>query len=201
MSTISSLCRSVVVQRSGLLRRCLAAVILLPVMLSAGTVRAQDCTREMREAAQAWAMSKIAVIQAAAGDVQGAKRTVSQIDEEGEKGPSDVIAVWFCNGQPIYNHPPRYAGWIRYDRQENGHPFSRDWSVNHVPSTVPPGLPANYLASDPRHGALANFTDEYDSYGTRVTSRKYADGYVVIETPYADQPSQVTEPISPSATN
>jgi hypothetical protein len=27
-------------------------------------------------------------------------------------------------------------------------------------------------------------TDEYDASGTRVTSRKYADGVVVIETPH-----------------
>jgi hypothetical protein len=33
---------------------------------------------------------------------------------------------------------------------------------------------------------LVDFTDDYDSRGTRVTSRKYADGHVVIETPRAD---------------
>jgi hypothetical protein len=50
---------------------------------------------------------------------------------------------------------------------------------------VPRGLPANYLAADSRHGAVVDFQDEYDSYGTRVTARRYADGYVVIETPHS----------------
>ena len=57
---------------------------------------------------------------------------------------------------------------------------------DHVPAAVPAGLPANYLAADPRHGAVIDFTDERDSGGTRMTSRKYADGYVVIETPRAE---------------
>ena len=50
-------------------------------------------------------------------------------------------------------------------------------------SQAPPGLPPEYLAADARHGAVVDFVDEYDSHGTRVTSRTYADGYVVIETP------------------
>ena len=53
---------------------------------------------------------------------------------------------------------------------------------------LPADLPANYLDADQRHGAVVDFTDERDGYGTRVTSRKYADGYVVIETPRASRP-------------
>ena len=147
-------------------------------------LQAQDGTREMREAARTWTMSRIAEFQAAYGEFQGAKRTVAQIGE-GERGPSDVTTVWFCNGVPIYDHPPRCAGWGRSGGQEDGQPFSQEWPADHVPSTVPPGLPSNYLAPDPRHGAVADFTDEYDAHGTRVTSRRYADGYVVIETPHA----------------
>ena len=30
---------------------------------------------------------------------------------------------------------------------------------------------------------MVDFTDECDSFGTRVTSRRYTDGSVVIETP------------------
>ena len=55
---------------------------------------------------------------------------------------------------------------------------------------MPQGLPANYLAADPHHGAVVDFRDEYDSYGTRVTSRRYADGYSVIETPHAAKNGQ-----------
>jgi hypothetical protein len=54
---------------------------------------------------------------------------------------------------------------------------------DHVPATCPPGLRPDYLDPDPHHGAVVDFCDDHDSRGTRVTSRKYADGYVVIETP------------------
>ena len=94
------------------------------------------------------------MIQAAAGDVQGAKRTVSQIDEEGAKGPSDVTAVWFCNGQPVYDYLPMSAGWSESNWRGF---FTRDRVADRVPSEVPPGLPSNYLAADPRHGAVVDF--------------------------------------------
>ena len=162
----------------------LAAALLLPAMLSAGTVRAQDYVDNGREWARTWAMHRIAVIQAAAGDVQGAKRTVTQIDEDGEKGPSDVTAVWFCQGQPVYDHPPAPAGCAGCNHRVVPAFFGGDWVADRVPSQVPPGLPANYLDGDPRHGAVVEFADERDSQGTRVTSRTYADGYAVIETPH-----------------
>ena len=163
----------------------LAAALLLPALLSAGTVRAQDCVNDGRECARTWAMHRIAVIQAAAGDVQGAKRTVSQIDEDGEKGPSDVTAVWFCHGQPVYDHPPAPAGCAGCNHRAVPVFFGGDRAAERVPSQVPPGLSANYLDSDPRHGAVVEFADERDSHGTRITSRTYADGYAVIETPHA----------------
>ena len=163
----------------------LAAALLLPAVLPAGTVRAQDCVNDGRECAKTWAMHRIAVIQAAAGDVQGAKRTVSQIDEDGEKGPSDVTAVWFCDGQPVYDHPPAPAGCAGCNHRAFPVFFGGERAAEHVPAQVPPGLPANYLDGDPRHGAVVEFADERDSQGTRITSRTYADGYAVIETPHA----------------
>ena len=42
-----------------------------------------------------------------------------------------------------------------------------------------------YVGVDARRGAVVAFTDEYDAHGTRVTSRRYADGSVVIETPHS----------------
>jgi hypothetical protein len=184
--TIALHCRSVLRQRSGWRRLFLSGALLLSAMLAAGTVRAQDYIYEMREAAKTWAMHKIAVIQASAGDVEGAKQTVSQIRDEGEKGPSEVTVVWFCNGQPVYDHPPGSGGRGGRGLQGVGYFFAHERAANRVPSAVPPGLPVGYVAADPRHGALVDFTDDYDSRGTRVTSRKYADGHVVIETPRAD---------------
>jgi hypothetical protein len=163
----------------------LAAALLLPALLSAGTVRAQDCINDGREWAKTWAMHRIAVIQAAAGDVQGAKRTVSQIDEDGEKGPSDVTGVWFCNGQPLYDHPPVPAGCAGCNHRAVPVVFGGDRAAERVPAQVPPGLPANYLDGDSRHGAVVEFADERDSHGIRITSRTYADGYAVIETPHS----------------
>ena len=162
----------------------LAAAVLSLAILSADVVRAQDYVREGREAAQTWGMQWIAAIQAEAGDVQGAKRTLSQIDEDGEKGPSEVTVVWFCNGQPVYDHPPASVGYGGYNGQGNPSFFRFEPAANHVPLKVPDGLPSNYLAPDPRHGVLVDFADEYDSRGTRVTSRTYANGYTVIETPH-----------------
>lgn len=168
----------------------LAAALLLLDMLSAGTAQAQDYVNDGRQWAKTWAMHQIAVIQAAAGDVQGAKRTVSQISEEGEKGPSDVTAVWFCNGQPIYDHPPALFGCAGCNHRVVPVFVGGDRAANPVPNQVPPGLSANYLDSDPRHGAVVEFADERDTHGTRVTSRTYADGYAVIETPRADGKSR-----------
>jgi hypothetical protein len=168
-------------------------------MLSTGTVRAQDWlgdewaaarhwagdspsldwARGERESARTSALHNIAMIQASNGDVQGAKRTVRQMVDGPKPGQSEVTVVWFCNGQAIYDHPPGSAGanivWQGF--------INRDQVADQVPSAVPPGLPANYLARDPRYGALVDFTDGQDPRGTRVTSRKYADGHVVIETP------------------
>ena len=162
----------------------LAAALLLPAMLAAGTVQAQDYVLDGREWAKTWAMHQIAVIQAAAGDVQGAKRTVSQISEDAEKGPSEVTAVWFCQGQPVYDHPPAPADCAGCNHRAIQIFSGGERATDPVPSQVPPGLPANYLDSDPRHGAVVEFADERDSHGTRVTSRTYADGHAVIETPH-----------------
>jgi hypothetical protein len=135
----------------------------------------------MQEAARSWAMHRIAVIQAEAGHFQAAKRTVSQIGDYCEKGPSEVTVVWFCDGMPVYDHPPAST--------HQAFPWqtlrsASDYRVeSSVPSDVPAGLPANYLAPDSRHGVVTDFSDERDAQGTRVTSRTYADGHVVIETP------------------
>jgi hypothetical protein len=182
MSTNPSHCRFVLAERFGSRRPCLAAVALLLAMLSAGTARSQDWVRGERQAARTSALHNIAMIQASNGDVQGAKETVRQMVDGPQPGSSEVTVVWFCNGQPIYDHPPKSAGsnvvaWEGF--------LNHDRAADPVPVVVPPGLPANYLAADPRHGAVVEFSDEYDSRGTRVTSRKYADGSVVIETPHS----------------
>jgi len=144
----------------------------------------RDCARAERESAETWAMHIISVIQAEAGDIQGAKKTASQITEEdvGKKAPSEVTVVWVCNGCPIYDHLP---GSMRYlaSRQYEVFSFNSPRTANPVPSKSPPGLPPNYLAADPRHGAVVDFDDSRDIHGKRVTSRRYADGSVVIETP------------------
>ncbi len=141
-----------------------------------------DQVWEGRDFAKTWGMHAIAVIQAEHHDVQGAKRTLSQIGDDGEKNPADVTAVWFCCGRPVYDHPPApsFGSW-QYEPAY----FSRPWTADSTPSKTPPDLPSNYLAPHPRHGAVVEFVDEHDSRGTRVTSRRYADGSVVIETPHA----------------
>jgi hypothetical protein len=191
MLTIPSIGRSDWIQRFALRRSVFVAALVLSAMLTASTVRSQDCIVEMREAAKAWAMHQIAVIQAERGNVQGAKQTVWQIDAEREacekQRPSDVTGVWFCNGRAIYDHPPGLIGPFGYSQQQNGYVLTRGEASNSDPSRIPAGLPPNWLAPDPRHGVVVSFTDEYDSHGTRVTTRNYADGYAVIETPHADE--------------
>ena len=51
-------------------------------------------------------MQAIAVIQAQNGDDMAAKRTVSQIGNESERGPSDVVAVCCFEGHIFYDHLP-----------------------------------------------------------------------------------------------
>jgi hypothetical protein len=174
----------VLIQGFGLRRFVLSVSALLAVVLSADAVLAQDFIRDDRQVARTWALHRIAVIQAAAGDVQGAKNTIAQIgDPEYVSGPSEVTSVWFCNGMAIYDHPPAPINRVGYGWR--GSQYFRDRSPDRVPAEVPRGLPANYLAADPRHGAVVDFRDEYDSYGTRVTARRYADGSLVIETPHS----------------
>jgi hypothetical protein len=173
------------------LRRCLLAVsISLTVVLLADAVMAQDFVRDDRQIARNWTLHKIAVLQAAAGDVAGAKNTAAQInDPQCVRGPSEVTSVRFCCGQVIYDHPPATDAAVGCPRQSSQ--YFRDRSPNHVPAVVPSGLPANYLAADPRHGAVVDFRDERDACGTRATARRYADGYVVIETPRSEAAGQV----------
>lgn len=182
------------------LRCFVSTALLLTFVLNAGTAAAQqDGMARERESAKAWAMTRIAEIQAAFGDVQGAKRTVTQIGQDGLKGTVDVTGVWFCNGEPLYDHPP--LGWDRGGMPLPGglKQSSENWPrigadgvrpvsfdavqrCDDVPLQIP-ALPAESLAADPRHGAVVEFTDEVDGHGTRVISRRYADGAVVIETP------------------
>jgi hypothetical protein len=161
----------------------LAAALTLLAVVPAGTGWAQDCVQQLHQEAKTWARHRIAVIQAAAGDVLGAKKTIWEIDEKDESGPIEVTGVWFCNGQAIYDHPPMSADVYRCDCQRDPRLLANERTTVAVPPSLRPSLPPNYLAPDPRHGALVAFTDEYDVYGTRVTSRKYADGHIVIETP------------------
>jgi hypothetical protein len=176
----------------------LVATIFFCAALLPGILAAEDWTAQDRQWAQTWAMHRIAVIQAAEGDAQAAKRTVSQIDEFGAPGDINVTAVWFVQGQPVYQAVPacygdcRAAaesaataspGWAARDAHAVQYFWAQDRGTDRVPTQVPPGLPTNYLDPDPRHGAVVDFVDEVDVHGTRVTSRAYADGYAVIETP------------------
>ena len=87
-----------------------AAALSWLAVLPSGAAHAQDWVWGNREMAKTAAMHDIAVIQASIGDFQGAKRTVSQIGEEGEKIPAEVTVVSFCNGQPIYHCPAAGCG-------------------------------------------------------------------------------------------
>ncbi|MEN6449170.1 MAG: hypothetical protein ABFC96_01640 [Thermoguttaceae bacterium] len=164
-----------------------------------GGVRSQDSPAAFRDAAKTWGMYQIAVMQAARGRSQDAKHTLWQIDQRPPSCPSEVTGVWFSCGVPIYNLPPSplalYASAKRPSEPVCGTPASQMASskqarrpavaVATATRLTPVGLPTGYLAADPRHGAVVEFSDDRDSRGTRITSRKYADGYVVIETPRA----------------
>ena len=165
----------------------LFAVIFTLASFSVGIVRAEDTIRAEREAAKSWGLHRIAILQAQAGDFQDAKRTISQIDETGAPGSSDVTAVWFNNGEIVYDHLPASIVLDRISQPELPRLIRVKQIPASVPAEVPAGLPADYLAPDPQHGDLLAFTDECDSRGTRVTSRTYADGLTVIETPQADK--------------
>ncbi|MEN6458896.1 MAG: hypothetical protein ABFC63_08190 [Thermoguttaceae bacterium] len=145
-----------------------------------GSIRAQQSAGTFRDAVQTWGLYRIAVSQAEAGGTQDAKRTLSQITQGPPLRPSEVTGVWFCCGRPMMfsTAAPQAAGGPGIARAAN--------RGNYVPTTVPKGLPANYLAADPRHGPVIDFTDERDARGTRITARTYRDGHVVIETPRAD---------------
>jgi len=189
MPTLPSSRWFVLTQGFSFRRFILAVSAFLALVLLADAVWAQDFVRDDRQVARTWTLHRIAVIQAAAGDVQGAKNTVVEInDTDRPKRPSEVTSVWFCNGMAIYDHPPGFAR--RPCRDCARTQYYRDPSPNHVPAKVPQGLPANYLAADPRHGAVVDFQDEYDSSGGRITARRYADGYVVIETPHSAKNGQ-----------
>jgi hypothetical protein len=164
-------------------RWALAAVALYVISAATALAGNENYTALGREAAGTWAMHRIAVIQAAQGDIQGAKRTVSQIGIDGDPGEVEVTGVWFHCGVPFYDNPPGSLRRARSDYDRN------DWTLlsnplpaRKVPAVVPQGLPADYLAADPRHGAVVGFTDETDSRGTRLTTRTYADGHMRIET-------------------
>jgi hypothetical protein len=158
-------------------------VIAFAVAVFAPSVQAQDYVSGLRETATTWGMFKIAVIQAASGDVQGAKHTLTQIGEWGERPPADVTVVSFCCGRAIHESRPAEPCERGEERFVEFSAAAPGESPEGVPAEVPAGLPSDYLAVNARHGALVAFTDEYDAAGTRITSRRYADGYVMIETP------------------
>jgi hypothetical protein len=178
--------------------RLMAAALACFAALPASAAQEGDWIRQNREMAQTSAMYQIAVIQAEAGDYQGAKVTVSQIGDDGEKAPAQVTVVSFCNGQAFYCPMPAAGcgrapmavasaaftpGWGGRDSNGTQYFLAVDRPADRVPSRLSPDLPSNYLAVHPRHGAVVDFSDERDANGTRVTSRRYADGHVVIETP------------------
>jgi hypothetical protein len=152
---------------------------------------------EERELARDSILYNIAVQQAMRGDYQGAKQTVSEIGRHENVATAQVTVVSFCNGQPIYcvvppaNFEPAppvvtsvasSPGWGGRDSNGTQYFLAADRPADRLPSRLPPDLPSNYLAVHPRHGAVVDFSDERDANGTRVTSRRYADGHVVIET-------------------
>jgi hypothetical protein len=161
-----------------------AAALLLPTVLLADTPESRSFIRVDRAVARSWGLHRIAVIQAAQGDITGALNTIASIDDlDVVRGAGDVTGVCFCEGMPLYDHPPAPGNANLFTGPGSQVFPGRNHVPDRVPATVPQGLPADYLAADPRHGAVVNFSDECDSYGTRVTSRRYADGYVVIDTP------------------
>lgn len=185
MSTFLSHGCSILVNAHCLRRRLFAAALLLPAILLADNVQAQDFLRTDRGVARNWALHQIAVIQAAGGDINGAQNTAALIGAADIiPGKGDVTGVSFCNGQPIYDRPPTPN---QSECRERWIVLNSDRPPDHVPPTVPQGLPASYFAADPHHGALVNFTDEQDCHGTRVTSRRYANGSIVIETPRVEK--------------
>jgi hypothetical protein len=145
-----------------------AIVVLFGRPVVAATVLPDDCTRATREAARTWGLNRIALIEAANGDVVGAKNTLSQVDDDDPPPPMDVTTVWFCNRMPSHEHrfpmPCPNPVWQAFDnrgRQPAG-----------IPDRAPFGLQSDYLAADPRHGQVIDFTYEYDPNGMRMTSRK-----------------------------
>jgi hypothetical protein len=174
---------SVLTRVFGLRRMLLTGSVLMGVALLSEAVWGQDFVRTDQQVARSWTLHRIAVIQAKSGDVVGAKNTVAEITEsQCAPGPSAVTSVRFCNGVPLYCYRPGCVRPVGSDA--SGWQYYRDRSPARVPSRAPQGLPANYLAVDPRHGAVVDFRDESDSSGTRVTFRRYADGYTMIETPH-----------------
>jgi hypothetical protein len=179
---------SIVSRASVLLCLVIAAALVLPATASADDAASRQFMREGRDTVRAWTLQQIAAIQAAGGDFVAAQNTVARInDRDGNPGEADVTGVCFCNGVPLYDHPPLPSGWSRSDLRASQVFLADNRASDRIPAAVPQGLPPNYLATDPRHGQLVNFSDECDSYGTRVTSRRYADGYVVIDTPRASK--------------
>lgn len=185
MSTVTLHRRSIPVERCGSRLSFFVVAFLLLAALPAGAAQAQDYARDIGETAKSWGMQMLGVIQAATGDVQQANQTLTQITANSNKSRSPVTVASFENSQSRSNQPRATIGNEIGDLK-NMHCSYRDRIANYVPAEVPAGLPSNYLAADPRHGRLVDFTDESDSRGTRVTSRTYADGHVVIETPHAD---------------
>ena len=186
MLTLLSRGCSVLVHGISLRWLALLTLCLLPATVRADSVGSQEIRREGRDAVRAWTLHRIAVIQAAHGDVTDAKNTVAEIDEPDRvRGAGDATGVCLCNGQLVELSLP--SGWSQADLLASQVFLKGHRAQNRVPSSPPRGLPANYFAADPRHGAIVNFVDERDSYGTRVVTRRYADGYTVIETPHVDK--------------
>lgn len=163
---------------------------LLWAALFSGTAPASDGLALDRALARNAAMYDIAVIQAQAGDILGAKRTAWQIQESPTscQAPSNVLGVWFVQGQPWYGCllpmetiEPLGQADAQAARRRSGDP-NRSVAAQPVALRPPHGLPADYLAPDGRHGRIVGFFEDVDAHGTRVTSRKYADGHLVIET-------------------
>jgi hypothetical protein len=149
-------------------RTALFSLAFLAVFASQSSAIELPSIQAERESAITWGMRDIAILQAGEGDMQSAKQTLSQIRQM----PFGLSAADL-----------KSPGWARRDAFGSLYFFACDRPADHMPGKAPEGLPANYLDADPAHGPVVDFVDDSDGHGVRVTSRRYADGYAVIETP------------------
>lgn len=164
---------------------CSARLIIALALFGASisdTAQAKERAADATESAYGWSLPVLRVIESATGFVQQVNQTLVLANENVKQNQrvedqEKTVPVAEPSALPLCEPGVIVVDWgdILYSyRDHDGHC---------VPAEVPKGLPANYLAPHPKYGALIDFLDEYDSFGTRVTSRTYANGHVIIETP------------------